>query len=215
MIFETFSKFSHFLPNCDKWRQQQNCKFFFNWTWIKNSGGHLIIILLRGVVKKDRAVIYIRYFGAHYSLFALVLHTLYCIHSWFVLILSWTHMFTICVNRYLTTSLIDKLIIISGYILVLFFIREDYDYDTFWNWKRIRARDCSFKPLYYNEYKSYSIKIVLFSPHITKAVGVKVCTNNTQFNKLQNFEFYVYVPWWLQCPIATAAPITDLEISMR
>ena len=101
-------------------------------------------------------------------------------------------------------------------ILVSFFIREDDDYDTPWNWKEIR--DCSFKPLYYNEYKSYSIKIVLLSPHITKAVGVKVCTNNTQFNKLQNFVnfvVYVYVPWWLQYPIATAAPITDLEISMR
>ena len=48
--------------------------FLFNWIWIKNPGGHLIIILLRGVVKKDRAVIYIRYFGAHCSLFALVLH---------------------------------------------------------------------------------------------------------------------------------------------
>ena len=61
----------------------------------------------------------------------------------------------------------------------------------------------------------YSIKIVLLSSHITKAVGVKVCTNNTQFNRFQicvNFVVYVYVPWWLQCPIATAAPITDLEL---
>ena len=44
----------------------------------------------------------------------------------------------------------------------------------------------------------YSIKIVLLSIHITKAVGLKVCTNNTQFNKLQNFAnfvVYVYVPW--------------------
>ena len=60
----------------------------------------------------------------------------------------------------------------------------------------------------------YSIKIVILSPHITKAVGVKVCTNNTQFNRPQNFVnfvVYVYVPWWLQCPLATAAPITDLE----
>ena len=61
----------------------------------------------------------------------------------------------------------------------------------------------------------YSIKIVLLSPHITKAVGVKVCTNNTQFNKLQNFVnfvVYVHVPWWLQYHIATAAPINDLEL---
>ena len=27
-----------------------------------------------------------------------------------------------------------------------------------------------------------------------------------------NFVVYVYVPWWLQCPIATAAPITDLNL---
>ena len=63
----------------------------------------------------------------------------------------------------------------------------------------------------------YSIKIVLLSPHITKAVGVKVYTNNTQFNRFQifvNFVVYVYVPWWLQRPIATASPITftDLEL---
>ena len=61
----------------------------------------------------------------------------------------------------------------------------------------------------------YSIKIVLLSPHITKAVGVKVCINNTQFNRLQNFVnfvVYVYVSWWLQCPIATAAPTTDLDL---
>ena len=61
----------------------------------------------------------------------------------------------------------------------------------------------------------YSIKIVLLSQNITKAVGVNVCTNNTQFNKLQNFVnfvVYVYAPWWPQCPIATAAPITELDL---
>ncbi len=61
----------------------------------------------------------------------------------------------------------------------------------------------------------YSIKILLFSEKIRLEIGSGVIISKTQLAKLHKFvkfAVYVYVPWWLTCPVASAAPLNDLKL---
>ena len=61
----------------------------------------------------------------------------------------------------------------------------------------------------------YSIKIVLMSEKIQRELRSDDVLSNAQLTKLQKFVMfavYVYVPWWLTCPVASAAPLNDLKL---
>ena len=61
----------------------------------------------------------------------------------------------------------------------------------------------------------YSIKIVLMGEKIAGELGSGEVLSKTQLSKLQKFVqfcIYVYIPWWLTCPVASAAPLNDLKL---
>ena len=61
----------------------------------------------------------------------------------------------------------------------------------------------------------YSMKIVLLSEKIRCELGSGEILTNVQLAKLMKFVkfcVYVYVPWWLKCPVASAAPVNDINL---
>ena len=61
----------------------------------------------------------------------------------------------------------------------------------------------------------YSIKIVLLGEKISAELESGAILSKTQLMKLQKFVLFsvlVYVPWWLTCPVASAAPLNDLKL---